>query len=242
MRHPIPSRLAAGAAAAGLALILSACSGGSSESEQPAEQNGSAAEQTSAPADDALTQLKEDELADVLNGFTHDGKSFSVVDGQPPEMQDIIERFEQADIEPAACKDVFIELMTKPSADAPNAAAVSEDYSYTAAIASFETADDATTALQDIIDTNSACQDITMTVGGQTLEMTMSADYIDVPGAGQAVETVTSSPAIPDEKQHSVSAVVRNGLVTGSAMVGSSTERSVGLVTDLVKAYDDAAS
>lgn len=124
MRHPIPSRLAAGAAAAGLALVLSACSGGSSESEQPAEQNGSAAEQTSAPADDALTQLKEDELADVLNGFTHDGKSFSVVDGQPPEMQDIIERFEQADIEPAACKDVFIELMTKPSADAPNAAAV----------------------------------------------------------------------------------------------------------------------
>lgn len=81
-----------------------------------------------------------------------------------------------------------------------------------------------------------------MTVVGQTLEMTMSADYIDVPGAGQAVETVTSSPAIPDEKQHSVSAVVRNGLVTGSAMVGSSTERSVGLVTDLVKAYDDAAS
>ncbi|MBU8578724.1 hypothetical protein [Brevibacterium luteolum] len=247
MRHLIrtrPNRLISGAtAAAGLALVLSACSGGSNEPEQPAEQNDGAeqaAEETSPPANNALKQLSEDEIADVLNGVTHDGKSFETIDGEPPEMQSIIENFKQSDIEPAACKDVLVELMTKPSVDAPNKSALSEDYGYTAAMASYETNDDATLALQDIIDTNSTCENMKMTVGGQTIELEMSVDFVDVPGADQAVETVTSTPAIADEKQHTVSAVVKNGLVTGAAMNGSSTETSVGVVTDLVKTYDEA--
>lgn len=242
MRHPIPSRLAAGAAAAGLALVLSACSGGSSESEQPAEQNGSAAEQTSAPADDALTQLNEDELATVLNELTYDGKSFATIDVEPPAVQSAIEQFEQADVEPAACQDVLIELVTKPSADVPNKSALSDDNGYTAAIASYETDDDAAAALQNMIDTSSTCKNMTMTVAGERIEMEMSVDVVDIPGAGQAVETVTTSPMAPGTEQHTVSAVVKNGLVTGSALHDSTTEKSVGLTTDLVSAYDEAVS
>ncbi|MBD8020450.1 hypothetical protein [Brevibacterium gallinarum] len=242
-----PSRLAVGgAAAAGLALALSACSGGSGEAGKPAEQNGDgaeqAAEETSAPADTALKQLNEDEIADVLNGLTHDGKSFATFDVEPPAMQSAIEQFKQADVEPAACKDVLIELMTMPSADAPNKSALSDDNGYTAAIASFETNDDATTALQNIVDTNSTCHNMKMTVAGESIEMEMSVDFIDVPGAGQAVETITSSPMAPGTKQHTVSAVVKNGFVTGSAIHDSTTEKSVGITTELVKAYDEATS
>lgn len=242
MRHPIPSRLAAGAAAAGLALVLSACSGGSSESEQPAEQNGSAAEQTSAPADDALKQLNEDELATVLNELTYDGKSFATIDVEPPAVQSAIEQFEQADVEPAACQDVLIELVTKPSADVPNKSALSDDNGYTAAIASYETDDDAAAALQNMIDTSSTCKNMTMTVAGERIEMEMSVDVVDIPGADQAIETVTTSPMAPGTQQHTVSAVVKNGLVTGSAQHDSTTEKSVGITTELVSAYDEATS
>ncbi|WP_420732938.1 hypothetical protein [Brevibacterium luteolum] len=242
MRHPIPSRLAAGAAAAGLALVLSACSGGSSESEQPAEQNGSAAEQTSAPADDALKQLNEDELATVLNELTYDGKSFATIDVEPPAVQSAIEQFEQADVEPAACQDVLIELVTKPSADAPNKSALSDDNGYTAAIASYETNNDAAAALQNMIDTSSTCKNMTMTVAGERIEMEMSVDVVDIPGADQAIETVTTSPMAPGTQQHTVSAVVKNGLVTGSAQHDSTTEKSVGITTELVSAYDEATS
>lgn len=247
MEHPSPFRLAAGfAASAGIALVLSACSGGSGAADKSAEQAGGGtaqpAEETSAPADDALKQLNEDELATVLNGLTYDGKSFATIDAEPPEVQSAIEQFKQADVEPAACQDVLIELVTKPSADVPNKSALSDDNGYTAAIASYETDDDAAAALQNMIDTNSTCSNMTMTVAGERIEMEMSVDVVDIPGAGQAVETVTTSPMAPGTEQHTVSAVVKNGLVTGSALHDSTTEKSVGLTTDLVSAYDEAVS
>lgn len=247
MEHPSPFRLAAGfAASAGIALVLSACSGGSGAADKSAEQAGGGtaqpAEETSAPADDALKQLNEDELATVLNELTYDGKSFATIDAEPPEVQSAIEQFKQADVEPAACQDVLIELVTKPSADVPNKSALSDDNGYTAAIASYETDDDAAAALQNMIDTNSTCSNMTMTVAGGRIEMEMSVDVVDIPGAGQAVETVTTSPMAPGTEQHTVSAVVKNGLVTGSALHDSTTDKSVGLTTDLVSAYDEAVS
>lgn len=246
MKHPSLSGLAAGSAAAGLALVLSACSGGSGTAGKPAEQAGGgaeqAAEETSAPAGDAVKQLNEDELAAVLNGLTYDGKSFAAIDAEPPEVQSAIEQFKQADVEPAACQDVLIELVTKPSADAPIKSALSDDNGYTAAIASYETNADAAAALQNMIDTNSTCANMTMAVAGERIEMEMSVDVVDIPGADQAIETVTTSPMAPGTEQHTVSAVVKNGLVTGSALHGSTTEKSVGITTELVSAYDEATS
>ncbi len=247
MKHPSPFRLAAGfAATAGLALVLSACSGGSGAAGKSAERaeggTEQAGEEASAPADDALKQLNEDELATVLNELTYDGKSFATIDVEPPAVQSAIEQFEQADVEPAACQDVLIELVTKPSADAPNKSALSDDNGYTAAIASYETNNDAAAALQNMIDTSSTCKNMTMTVAGERIEMEMSVDVVDIPGADQAIETVTTSPMAPGTQQHTVSAVVKNGLVTGSAQHDSTTEKSVGITTELVSAYDEATS
>lgn len=242
-----PSRLVAGAAAAaGLALVLSAC-GGESDSGADDEQNADqAAEQEGGeqeaeePAAPETRQLSQEEIEEALSGISYEGEGFAAAPNDPPEMEAAKTELEKAPIEPAECKKVFLEQMGKADTDIPTGLAISEEHTYNAVAMSYASADEASEALDATLSTGSACEEMSIEAAGQKIEMSITVEEIDVPGADRAVLMTTSLPMAPDDTLYYVTALTANGLVAGSALHGSTEEKSTGVAAEAVNAYTEA--
>lgn len=261
-----PFHLIAGAAtAAGLAISLTACGGGSGSdaseeqnagpntaqaaeqtaeqvsSEQETEQEGSEQEADGSTASEAR-QLSQEEIEKALNSISYEGESFDSVYETPGELGSAKEQYKEAEYDPAECKAPFLDLIGKPETELPNGYALNESNSYTAGAISYTSAEKASKAFDEKLKDAEGCEELTLEMGnGDTFERSITVEESEIPGADRAVMFSTAAPDNEDEGPFTVIALTGNGLVTADSVMDGTASGTLDVATEAVKAYSEAS-
>lgn len=154
------------------ALSMTACSGGGSDSESDG-QGGDSGSQQEAEKTPEVTQLNEDQLKTILESTDIDGTSFKALDTSGMNGSDSVKALEDAEYEPAECKDMAMAaLNASKAADGTAVAGMSSDNSLTAALTSFKDVAAAEDQMKTTSRITKECNDVKVKVQGT--EMTMS--------------------------------------------------------------------
>ncbi|GAA1799569.1 MULTISPECIES: sensor domain-containing protein [Brevibacterium] len=226
------------ALAAGLALT-GCTSGGSSDSDDSGSGSQPAAEETQ-----QSTQLDEAALKNIIDTTQFDGKTFKTVDTGAISSGEAAKALEQAEFEPAECKDLAMAgLNAAQATDGTTVAGIASDNSMSIGLSSFP--DEAATSDQFSTSSKMAetCGDVTMTMSG--MEMNMKSETFDatVPGADEAVGTTTSMEAGGQSAMSTQTVVARvgNTVVTAANMSPNGDEQdAVKVAEEAVKAVQAA--
>lgn len=237
-------RLAGIAGAGVLALTLAACgssgggnsSGGDSSNADGGDQNGSGQVEAA-----TYKQLSEDELKSLIENFTYDGMSF--VSMQTESQQGATEAIKNADIKPAECQTQMLRLAGEYDKDNPFAVGHDDSDQSTYSVSALSFAD--TAGAQDFFNTSregtQQCKEMTMTVAGQEMKLSMSVEDATVDGADEAIDVITTLEGEDGTDNHNIVARVGNGIVGANDLRKPSADVTTPMTSELVKAYQEAA-
>ncbi|ROZ62466.1 hypothetical protein EDL96_09760 [Kocuria soli] len=239
---------AVGAVAA--SLLLTGCSYGTGPAREASEPSGSEAETSSLPAEEpsseesssepestasddsgsdaaeeAPTDLTDDDVLTALNGAEIDGVTLNAVAGSVlPDLdlapdQLLEDQFGTLEITPEDCvepvRSALVPGWVEPSVDEATVAADRVD-TVLVSVRPLEDQEQAETAMDDYVDSVEGCDGGEMTVDSEgPLDVELAVDDISVPGASQAVTvTYSDDPYTTKDDIRSGRMVYGNSVVT----------------------------
>lgn len=206
-------------------LALAGCSGGGSSESAGSSDSGSkpAAEDTQ-----ASTQLDEAALKKIIETTDFDGKTFKPVDTGALDTGEAAKALEQAEFQPAECKDLAMAgLNAAKASNGTMVVGIASDNTMSVGLSSF--ADEQATSSQFSNSSKMAetCADVTMKMQGMEMKMSSKAFDATVAGADETVGTTTSMEAGGQTAMstQTVTARVGNNVVTAANMSPTGTEQ-----------------
>ncbi|MBE8146004.1 sensor domain-containing protein [Brevibacterium casei] len=191
-------------------------SGGSSDSADSGQDSGSrpAAEETQ-----AAKRLDEAALTNIIETTDFDGKTFKPMDASAVSSGEAAKALEQAEFEPAECKDLAMAGLNAAQASAgTTVVGVASDNTMSVGLSSFPDEKATTDQFSTSSKMAETCGDVTMTMQGMEMQMTSETFDAKVAGADEAVGTRTSmeTGGAPAMSTQSVVARVGNTVVTAA--------------------------
>lgn len=209
-------------------LALTGCSGTDSKNDQ-AEDAGSAAP-SAAEETPEVQQLDEDQLKQILESTDVDGQSFKPIDTGAASGSEAIKALENAEYEPAICKDLALSaLNANEASNGTTLAGTSADNTMSVALMSLADEKAAGSQLKNSSKVAEECSDVTVKTQG--IDMSMNYETFDATVEG-ADETVGIRAKIASGGQtvlgtDTVSSRVGNNIVTAANIADTGDEDSV---------------
>ncbi|MCM1013539.1 MULTISPECIES: hypothetical protein [unclassified Brevibacterium] len=219
------------ALAAGLALT-GCTSGGSSDSADSGSGSQPAAEETQ-----QSTQLDEAALKNIIDTTQFDGKTFKTVDTSAISSGEAAKALEQAQFEPAECKDLAMAgLNAAQATNGTTVAGIASDNSMSIGLSSFPDEAAATEQLSTSSAITEKCNDVTMNTQGMEMQMTTEAFDASVPGADESTG-VRIAYSFGDQEMSSNDAVYAR---VGNTVASAANLSPNGDEQDAVKVAEEA--
>lgn len=222
-------------------LSLAGCTGGGEGQTQ--DEGGNDPSQAAAAEESQVTQLDEAKLKEILESTDADGQTFKSIDTGSSSGSEALKAMENAEFEPAECKDLSMAALNASQAsEGTTVAGASSDSTLSVGLSSFADEGAAESQLQNSSKVTEECNDVTIKTQG--IEMTMKFEPFDATVAG-ADETVGVKATIDAGGQtvlntSSINARVGNNIVA-AANIADIDEATVGKTAEtFVEAVQNA--
>ncbi|EKU46428.1 MULTISPECIES: hypothetical protein [Brevibacterium] len=223
-------------------LALAGCTGGgSSDSADSGQDSGS---QPAAEETQAAKQLDEAALTNIIETTDFDDKTFKPVDTGAVTGGEAAKALEQAEFEPAECKDLAMAgLNAAQTSGATTVAGVASDNSMGLGFSSFPDEQATTEQFSTFGQMAETCGDVTMTMQGMEMQMTVETFDAAVPGADESLGINMSMGGGGQQMPSTDTVYARTGntLVSAANMApGGDQEDAVKLAETAVEAVKNA--
>lgn len=226
------------------ALSMSACTGGGGDSADSGKGGDSGSQQEAEKAPEA-TQLNEDQLKKILESTDVDGNAFIPLDTSAVQGNDAVKALEDAEYEPAKCKDLAMAALNASEvADGTTVAGMTSDNKLSAALMSFKDVAGAEDQMKTTSRITEECSDVKVKAQGIEMTMKYTTSEATVAGADEALGmSVTMGTAGAEAfKSDSVIARVGNNIVNSASLGQDGSEDAPSKASEeFVKALTDAA-